>query len=224
MKRLLLLILICIWFASGQSVAKSLQPFIGIDYQYRDLPDKNTSLQTKHIFSHYFHSKNLYFGNKFKKNWGIELGFQHSAIASATKYFAAGEQFGSDTESANDKLNTKIQVRGFQLDFDGFIPVGKIEALGQIGIAWLKPQATALHKTYIGGADADLNLRFTRRAIAHVGFGARAVYKLVGLRAMFRWENTSRLIIEMTDEDQNPYKLRPFRNGYTLMGGIFIQL
>jgi opacity protein-like surface antigen len=83
---------------------------------------------------------NIYAGQKFNKNFGIEAGFFYNDEES--KNTPSGSTVGSGTVSTAD-INTKLKSYGLTLDAIGYMPINdKFELLGSIGAAYTRADYT----------------------------------------------------------------------------------
>jgi opacity protein-like surface antigen len=166
--------------------AQDLKPYVGIDLQRYNI-DYANGLDSAMEDS--LNGINIHVGNRFTKNFGVELGYFRTREEDKTVNF----DLSGVTGTPGDVLNsTEVQAQGFTLDGMGYIPLDaaeKLELIGTAGISWTKAELT-LNGTVLGVAgsfsDDDSEIGF------RLGAGAQyAVTEQVNLRGLVRYQTMS---------------------------------
>jgi opacity protein-like surface antigen len=110
----------------------SFSPYIGAEYQYTHVNYENNILGTgidgDDLAADSLHGANVHVGARVHKHLGFEAGYLWTNKANKSDILGSG-------------LDSKVSVRGFNLDALGYLPVGgseKVELIGTVGVSRLK--------------------------------------------------------------------------------------
>ena len=195
-----------------------IQPYVGADYVYVNMPGWNSTFYSPYYNSLFTFSgpdvlpesypgASLYGGIKFAENFGFEAGadwFKHKEQTTVMLVPTA-------------TFTSKVKRDGFHLDIVGFVPLTDTFTLsGFLGIGWIKPRIESTYSVN-GRLAQSIPIYSSTNAIARVGFGGSLmITETIGLRA--------RLLVECTEylHVNTPYGTRyPFDDSVGVTLGIF---
>lgn len=134
----------------AQAQEINFKPYVGFDLQrtninYNDNYDigGGLALDGNSILEDSLDGFNIHVGNRFHKNFGMELGYFRTKEEG--KNIAAGSTVGPGTVAAAN-FTTDVKLYGFTLDALGYLPIGaedRFELIGTAGLSWIKGEVKA---------------------------------------------------------------------------------
>ena len=124
----------------AQAQEMTMKPYVGIDLvrvspSYTTDTSLGVALDGEDFFADNFDGLNIHVGNRFHKNFGMELGYFR------TKEESQSFDISALTATPGDVANTKVRLQGFTLDGMGYLPLDKeekFELIGTAGVSWTK--------------------------------------------------------------------------------------
>jgi len=191
-------------------------PYIGLEYKQTWMKGKG---DWANILPKSYPGASLFVGSRFNENVGIELGYSSTKRKSKS----------SSTQSLNGVMlnnganvsgSTKVKVYGAYFDINGYLPIDQqFDLIGSVGVALNKAKISYASNLAAG----DVSTK--SRVLGRLGFGAQAmVNEWVGVRAMARWENNSRLHKGGTIQfDNKSVPAKIFKDAGSLSLGAFVK-
>lgn len=145
----------------AQAQEITMKPYVGIDLMRTSLSYNESYnagggivLNGESLLDDSLNGFNIHVGNRFHKNFGVELGYFRTS--EGKKNIAAGATVGPGVVAAVP-FTSKVKLSGFTLDALGYLPVddqNRFELIGTAGLAWSKGEVE-LSVPGIGAAGND---------------------------------------------------------------------
>lgn len=221
--------LIFIFFVSPKILAtteRAFAPYVGGDIQIRNMPFKQGFGYD--LFKKESLQGNFYLGFKVNKYVGFEIGHQvankktRNASTTSTVRLSQGQAFPG---AIPGQMGTR-QIKGWNLNVIGFLPVSSEYKMSMIGIAGLSALEAKLKYTLIqtlGAQSVMRQIEFKQRKnVLRLGGGIQKMFSdSFGVRATVVWENTSRFN-NITQNDALRSYTAKLKDSWTYGIGAFV--
>lgn len=211
--------LICI----SSSVFAVVEDYIGISYKNRSMHGHNTSTyDTRTILPNDYRGGEVYYMHRFADDVGVYVGYEQSQKEYKSYVFSVGQLFLGSPQQAGDTSVTRTSIKALQFDMVGFIDVLRcFEAIGQFGFSIMHADMSGTITS--NGVTTNLAPGDCYKFIPRLSLGLQYfLYKRkFGIRLMGDWEGTNLYRMNMTDDDGVRYSIRPFKQSWCFMLGVF---
>lgn len=173
---------------------RELVPSIGADVQIRRMSFKQGFGDD--LFKKESMQGNFYLGFKVNKYFGFEIGHQ-VASKKSRDVPPATTRLGQPGLVAQSEMGTR-QIKGWNLNVIGFLPINREYRVSMIGIAGLSSLEVKLQSIATlppaGGGTVYEQIKFKqRKSVFRLGGGVQKMFSdSFGVRTTVVWENTSR--------------------------------
>lgn len=180
---------------------------------------------------------NVYLGWRFHPYFGAEFGYEWTADKPLSTRVPNGASLLGvlNNTGATSILSSKIRFKSGAADLNIFIPLIDLspckdlmpEAILSLGVAGMKP-SLRIRSADIAPA-TTFSSQFTgiqgrSKAVFRLGLGLQSlVIEQVGVRALWRWENTSVLRTRNSLIAHNAATRKIFKDGQSLALGVFFK-
>lgn len=211
--------------AAGTAQAKTLlgslalDPYIGIEYQYEHI--KGNSVWTEFMPAN-LQDGAVFLGNKYHKNFGIEIGYYHHLKKSQGS--AIMDSFGSVPANGDTLVVAQMYTKGFSIEWDVYYPWDpNFNVFGLIGLVSIHP---SINITTSGGTNLATALRTVKgnnRTVLRLGCGAEYVEKNWGARGKILWDHTQTLYVNVSRVGNTFTSITPdaFKQAVLATVGVF---
>ncbi|MDB6096579.1 MAG: hypothetical protein JWM09_857 [Francisellaceae bacterium] len=194
--------------------AEDFCPYVGVDFKQTWMsPHKELKDEMPKSYS----GANLFIGGKFNENIGLELGYDFSPKKKKnyTEINNSELDFAGNVVPAHVNMQSKTRVQNVHLDVVGYLPLeNDFEFLVSAGLGLFNIKGSDHYRDT--GALYD-SAKSKQTPIARVGLGVQGmVQENIGVRAMARWENTSRVKVKGTS-------FKPLKDSFSANFGVFYQ-
>jgi len=171
-------------------------PYVGIEGKLQHTEGKR---DWKPILPKGYAGGTLYIGAKLFEVCSLELGFSETFRKEKKYTFKTNDSFFGDTQVAGAQTTIKNHFTNWHLDLNGYYPFAECwELFGSIGGGVVKPKL-GIELANIPATDTLL-VQIPRngkgRGVFRLGVGIQYMAtESFGLRALVRWESTSRVKI-----------------------------
>jgi hypothetical protein len=196
-----------------------LNPYFGAEFQYQHL-------KGNHIWSDFMPadipSWAIFFGNKYHKNFGIELGFYHTLKKSESS--AVLTSFDGVPASGETTVHGQIRNKGFSIDWNIYYPMDpKFNIMLILGFVTNHPTIQVITD---GTTDLGIALNSVHgrnKTLFRPGVGAEYFEKNWGLRGRIFAVPTQKLTVNVDNVGQTFYTItsKAFKQSVVVACGVF---
>ncbi len=204
---------------------RGFSPYIGGDVQIRKMPFKQGVGDD--LFKKGSIQGNFYLGFKVNKYFGFEIGHQAANKKDRNVPPTAETRLGkAGGLAAASEMGTR-QIKGWNLNVIGFLPISSEYQMSMIGIAGLSSLEVRLKYTgsspIFGGAVMHEQIKFKQRKnVLRLGGGVQKMFSdSFGVRTTVVWENTSRFNNITQNYAGNTYTAK-LKDSWTYGIGAFV--
>lgn len=169
-------------------------PYIGADIQIRNTPFKQGFGDD--LFKKKSMQGNFYLGLKVNKYFGFEVGHQIADKKNRDTVTSAASRLDQVRRAGFKETGTR-QIKGWNLNLVGFLPVSvqyKTGLIGMVGLSSLEVKLKDVLVLPVLGIDTNREMKFRQRKnVLRLGGGVQKMFSdSFGVRTTVIWENTSR--------------------------------
>ena len=217
-------------YHEGASRPIDYDTYIGGSYKQNWVKPKG---EWKQIFPSEQTAFDVYFGWRFVPYFGAELGYEWTARKPKSIAVPMNGTFMGITNNtrSNVLMTGRLRFKTGHADLNAFIPFRfdeiTPEGIVSVGVASMKPCAKIIANS--NAASDEFSPQFTAiegrsKAVLRVGLGLQTlVLEKVGIRALWRFENTSVLRFRNGVLVNSPGTRDIFHNSQSLSLGLFIK-
>jgi len=198
----------------------SFNPYIGVEYQYEHIKG---NLDWSRILPANFQNGAIFLGNKYHKNFGIELGYYQRLRRS--RNVSAMSSFDGVAASATAESTATMKMKGFSFEWDVYLPLdANFNFMIISSLVTVHPEISI---TNTGGssnlATALTNVKGRNRTILRFGVGAEYFEQSWGARGRVLWDHTHHLHIDVNNAVGTFPALtdKAFKQAITVTAGVF---
>lgn len=202
-------------------------PHIGVDYKYWNVRAANRATAIGNydyqpLFPKISSSGNFYIGSRVNGYFGFDVGYEQSKTKEGSVIFDGNQAFFGDVENAGDSSKVDLRLKAWHLDLNFYRELWhRIDFYVMGGLATMKPDTKILYTQ--AGNLLELNQSTRSKWLARVGFGLQYnPVPCIGIKGLVMFDQTSRLNYLGTDEDGNPFDIKPYKNSTSLhLGAVY---
>ena len=216
MKRtfILLCLVVCPLQAKTLFGSLELNPYLGVEYQYQH--SARAKIWRKFMPAD-FNVTSVFFGNKYHKNFGIELGYYHTLKKSQNSATFA------DGLGHNVTVFGQMRNKGFSFDWNIYYPLDvNFNLMGIFGLATYHPMIQVVSdRTALGQAFSRISGR--NKTIFRPGVGVEYFNKCWGARARILAPFTQELYVNVDKYGKQIVNLdkKAFKQTFLFTVGVF---
>ncbi len=209
----------------------SLEPYVGLDAQLRDMQYKRNN--GGNVFAKQFPQVNGYIGLQFTDCVALELGYEYAFKQNRTVRVGPGQFIVGGAAIAPGEFidtNTSAYFHGFHGSLVGKLPVWEcpnLQLLGTVGVTYLNVHLTSKPFEDIFGplpaGEFDRTFRQSK-FIPRLGIGLQHMLTdCIGMRGMIVWEGTNQFSnIKATQVGVDPSVFASLRGSFNYSLGLFM--
>jgi len=220
-----------LWSASAMcsDILEETNLYAGLEFKYNNM--KPQGIWNKFFIKHH-PGFVFYVGDKMNDYWGVDAGFDWTTEKSQSYTVGATQNiFGLTNNAAQNELVTsKIRLKSGYLDLNAYLPLQKLISsidnetyylLATVGISFTKPSVEINTPTTTSNFDGFVqNIKGVNQRFVRLGLGAQGmITEFIGVRAMWRWANTSQIHIKGDSAALSNYN-HLFKDNYAYSLGL----
>ncbi len=177
----------------AEAMLESLQfnPYIGWEYQYSHI--KGNGPYTQFMPAN-FQNQAIFLGNKYHKNFGIEIGYYHTLKKSQDSDNLSS--FGGIQANGATVVIGQMRNQGFSFEWDVYYPLDPFfNLMGIIGLVTMHPNIEIQTSPNTNLAQALRTVYGKNKTILRLGIGGDYEQKHWGARGRIFWDQTQSLYV-----------------------------
>lgn len=194
-------------------------PYIGWEYQYQHIKGNGPYSQ---FMPANFQNQAIFLGNKYHKNFGIEIGYYHTLKKSQGS--AELTQFWGIPANGSTFVMGQMRNQGFSFEWDVYYPLDKyFNLMGIIGIVTMHPNLEIYTSPNTNLATALRTVYGKNKTILRLGIGGDYEEKHWGARGRIFWDKTQNLYVNVDNVGNVFTTITPeaFKQACTFTVGIY---
>lgn len=206
----------------GMFDALQFDPYMGAEYSYTHI--KLTPGWTQILPSN-FTNWGIFVGNRYHKNFGIELGYYHTIKKHQQSSFLLG--FGTPQPGGGPGTTLVVgsmRNQGFIFEWDAFYQLDpNFEVLALIALVTTHPNVQFTASGNTGLDEALMTVTGSNKPILRLGVGYEYREKRWGARGKVCWDGTQTMKLNVSYVGNNYTYLTPnaFKQAITVSVGVF---
>lgn len=201
------------------------QPRVGVQYQYSNY--SSNSAWGNFLPKKYNHM-GVFFGAKVHHLLGFDLSYMFSAERKNKTSLAANSTFlGAAVGGAAVNYTNKVKMNYVGLDINGYIPFNdNLSLVIAPGFSIGTPKYTIAADAASNLATALSQLEGKMKMVPRVGVGVEYIEEDVGVKAMFRWINSSKIKLGQVNTNvlTADAASKPFKDSMSLGISVFVRV